>query len=95
MPSITLTNPANNWGGDTIIGRGRVRIGANEVIPMLTALTDLNAYRALHPTLSDANVISIADINGDGKWNNADIQSLLGYLQAGHGSAAAVPEPAT
>ncbi len=62
---------------------------------MLTALTDLNAYRALHPTLSDANVISIADINGDGKWNNADIQSLLGYLQAGHGSAAAVPEPAT
>ena len=33
MPSITLTNPANNWGGNTVIGRGRVRIGANEVIP--------------------------------------------------------------
>ena len=70
-------------------------VNGSDITAMLTALTNLNAYRAAHPTLTDANVLSIADINGDGKWNNADIQFLIGYLQAGHGSAAAVPEPAT
>ncbi len=33
-PTITLTNSDNDWGGDTVIGRGRTRIGGSgEVIP--------------------------------------------------------------
>jgi hypothetical protein len=31
----------------------------------------------------------------DQKFNNADLQGLITYLQTGHGSAAAVPEPAS
>jgi fibronectin-binding autotransporter adhesin len=34
MPTLTLTNSANDWGGNTVVGRGRVRIGGTgEVIP--------------------------------------------------------------
>jgi autotransporter-associated beta strand protein len=34
MPTMIFTNSANDWGGDTTIGNGRVRIGGSgEVIP--------------------------------------------------------------
>ena len=34
MPTITLSNATNNWGGNTTIGRGRIRVGGTgEVIP--------------------------------------------------------------
>jgi hypothetical protein len=42
-----------------------------------------------------APTLAIADLNADGKWNNLDMQGLLDYLKAGHGSTSAVPEPAT
>jgi len=37
----------------------------------------------------------IADINGDGHINNADMQALLDLLKTGGGSADPVPEPAS
>jgi autotransporter-associated beta strand protein len=33
MPTLTLSNPGNDWSGGTSMGNGRVRIGASEVIP--------------------------------------------------------------
>ena len=33
MPSVTLSNTSNNYGGNTTVGRGRLRLGASEVIP--------------------------------------------------------------
>jgi hypothetical protein len=40
-------------------------------------------------------VKSIGDVNGDGKFNNADLQYLLTTLKNGGGSADPVPEPAS
>ncbi len=34
----------------------------------------------------------IADVNGDGVFNNADLQALLNFLKDGNGSTS-VPEP--
>lgn len=39
------------------------------------------------------NIGSYSDVNGVGNFNNSNLQALLIYLKAGHGSAAAVPEP--
>ena len=61
---------------------------------MLIALTDLNAYKSAHGE-SDADLLAIGDINGDGKITNADLQALLTLLKSGGGSLAAVPEPAS
>ncbi len=36
----------------------------------------------------------IGDVNADGKFTNADLQSLIDLLKTGGGSIAAVPEPA-
>ena len=34
MPTMILTNSANDWSGNTTIGNGRIRIGGSgEVIP--------------------------------------------------------------
>ncbi len=58
---------------------------------MMTALTDINAYKSAHPSFDN----SIGDVNADGAFNNKDIQGLITYLQTGHGSVSAVPEPTT
>ncbi|ADB18769.1 autotransporter-associated beta strand repeat protein [Pirellula staleyi DSM 6068] len=39
--TLTLTNPANNYQGGTVINRGRLRTGANEVIPHTLASNSL------------------------------------------------------
>jgi Dockerin type I domain len=63
-----------------------------DVQAMLKAMTDLNAYKSLKG-LTDSQLISIGDINGDGFLTNVDLQSLLNQLHTGSGSAASVPEP--
>ena len=68
-------------------------VNALDIAAMTTALTDLNAYKAAHPGLTEANLLSIADLNSDGKWNNADLQGLVTYIKSGNGSVAAVAEP--
>jgi hypothetical protein len=62
---------------------------------MLTALTDLNAFKTAHPTLDSATLTDLGDLNADGAFNNLDLQGLITYLKTGHGSVSAVPEPAS
>jgi hypothetical protein len=60
---------------------------------MEQALTDLSAFEQSHGNLADWQVKSIGDVNGDGKFNNADLQYLLVTLKNGGGSDDPVPEP--
>jgi hypothetical protein len=69
-------------------------VNADDLPAMLTALTDLNAFKATH-SLSDADLQTIGDFDLDQKFTNADIQSFISFLQNGNGSLAAVPEPAS
>jgi fibronectin-binding autotransporter adhesin len=64
-------------------------VNAADLTAMMTALTDLNAYKTAHPTFDPG----IGDVNADGSFNNKDLQGLITYLQGGHGSVSAVPEP--
>ena len=66
-------------------------VNSLDVKAMLTALTDLKAYKAAN-SLTDANLLTVGDIDGSGTVTNADVQSLLTLLKNGGGSAA-VPEP--
>ena len=70
-------------------------VNASDVTSLLTVLTDINAYKALHPTLDTLEASDTLDVDQDGIVSNADLQGLLNYLNAGHGSLAAVPEPAS
>lgn len=66
-----------------------------DVVAMTTAFTDLSAYRAANPNLTDDNVLTIFDVNNDGMYNNGDMQGLLDKLLSGNGSVVGVPEPST
>ena len=68
-------------------------VNAADVTAMLTALTDINAYKAAHPTLDTFEASDILDVDQDGIVSNADLQGLLTTLKSGGGSVAAVPEP--
>ena len=67
-------------------------VNAADIPAMLAALTDLNSYKATN-SLSDANLLSIGDIDSSGAVTNADVQALLDLLKSGGGSVDAVPEP--
>ena len=69
---------------------GRRTIG--DVTSLMNAVQDLASYKSAHQ-LSDADLLSVGDINGDHVVNNFDVQSMLDLLRNGTG-AAAVPEPA-
>ena len=73
-------------------------VNGADVTTMLTALSDLNAYKSAN-ILSNDTFLDIGDLNGDLVVGNSDLQSLLTLLVTGHGSGAgsgapAVPEPA-
>ncbi len=67
---------------------------ASDIAAMLNALTDLNTFKARNG-LSDADLLSIGDIDGSGAVTNADINALIGLLRTGGGSVTALPEPAS
>ena len=69
-------------------------VNSADIPAMLAALADLNAYKSAH-ALSDADLLTIGDVDGDGKVTNADVQSLLTLLKYGGGSTTPVPEPAS
>jgi hypothetical protein len=69
-------------------------VNADDIPVMMQALTDLNKYKSTYG-LSDGDLPGIGDFDGDQKFTNADMQGFLAYLQAGNGSLAAVPEPAS
>ncbi len=75
------------------------QLTAADVPAMLAALKDLNAYKTAHG-LSDAQLRSLGDVNGDfnpakltGGVNNADLQALLNLLASRGTSMTSVPEP--
>ena len=59
---------------------------------MEAALTNPTGYMNTHSITADDLLIAGDDVNGDGVFNNADLQALLDYLNSGLGSSAAVPE---
>jgi hypothetical protein len=67
-------------------------VNTADIPTMLTALTDLNSYKT-GKGLTDANLLSVADVNKSGAITNADAQALLTILKSGGGSLSAVPEP--
>jgi hypothetical protein len=77
-------------------------LGVDDLPAMLRALTDLPGYQSQRG-LSNAEMLAIGDLNGDGQITNADIQGLLNRLASqgsGSGSAASetpktVAQPAT
>jgi hypothetical protein len=60
-----------------------------------TALTDATNFRSAHGLTDPTLFAKVSDINGDGSFNNADMQSLLDKLIAGGGGTNPVPEPAS
>ncbi|HZZ28499.1 MAG TPA: dockerin type I domain-containing protein, partial [Pirellulales bacterium] len=68
-------------------------VDAADIPVMEQALTNQPAYE-LSKGLTAAQVLAIGDLDGDGKFTNTDVQSLLNALQAGGGSTSPVPEPA-
>jgi hypothetical protein len=69
-------------------------VNATDILAMEGALADLPGYQ-LRTGANAQQLKDVADINGDNKVNNADLQKLLSYLIAGNGSNNAVPEPGT
>ncbi len=63
---------------------------------MLQALTDLNVYQQTK-LLADPDLLTVADVSGNGTITNADIQAELDLVitNGGAGAATAVPEPAS
>jgi T5SS/PEP-CTERM-associated repeat protein len=62
------------------------------------ALTDLDGYKAAHGNMTNAQLVSLGDLDGDGLVTSADVQGLIDLLANGGGvgapsSATAVPEP--
>ncbi len=70
------------------------QVTPTDIPAMLTGLTDLNVYKITHNYLSDNDLLSIGDMDSDGRVTNADIQPLLDILIAG-GAVITVPEPGT
>ncbi len=71
------------------------QVTAADIPIMLTALTDPQAFM-IAQNLEPDELITIGDVNHDGKFDNRDIQSLLDLVIAGGGGGtSAVPEPAT
>jgi hypothetical protein len=84
-----------------VFARERVIIphgDAADIQAKMSALTDLNDYKAAR-SLTDADLLAIGDINGDGKVTNADVEALIALVannsRTGYDSLTAVSEPAT
>ncbi|HZZ28563.1 MAG TPA: dockerin type I domain-containing protein [Pirellulales bacterium] len=67
-------------------------VDAADIPAMELALANLPSYESTY-SVTETALPSFSDINGDGKFNNPDLQALLNSLQSGGGSLLAVPEP--
>ncbi len=74
------------------------QLTAADVPAMISALTNLNAYKTAH-NMSDIQLRAVGDVNGDfnpatltGGVNNPDLQALLNLLKGS--TMTSVPEPA-
>ena len=68
-------------------------VNANDLAAMMSALSNKPEFAASHGLTADQLGL-IGDLNGDGKFTNADLPALLARLSSGGGSAS-VSEPAT
>ena len=72
-----------------------------DIQALMTALSDMDAYIGANPDLkSDPQLqLQVADVNGDGKIDNADVQALIALVAndtaSGSSLLTPVPEPAT
>ena len=69
-------------------------VNAADIPAMLAALVDLNGYKTAN-RLTDADLLSIGDLDASGALTNSDINALIGLLRTGGGSLDTVPEPAS
>ena len=60
-------------------------VNAADIPVMVAALTDIFTYKSSH-SLTNADLLSIGDLDHSGAINNADVQSLLDLLKSGGGS---------
>ncbi|HZZ26911.1 MAG TPA: LamG-like jellyroll fold domain-containing protein, partial [Pirellulales bacterium] len=58
---------------------------AADLVALMKALVDLNAYQSIH-SLSQQDLLNIADIDSDGHVTNMDVQALINLLIGGSGS---------
>jgi thermolabile hemolysin len=77
---------------------GHVDVG--DVAAVMGSLVDLNGYKTSHG-LTNQQTLDVADVNGDKKVNDADLERLICLLANGGGTGSgtatltAVPEPAS
>ena len=92
--------PQDIGGAITGLTKGDINrdghVNAADVSAMLTALTDVNKFASTNNMFA-SDVSYAGDVDSDGSFTNADLQSLLTLLGSGGGSGtgsvAAVPEP--
>ncbi|HZZ27533.1 MAG TPA: lamin tail domain-containing protein [Pirellulales bacterium] len=63
-------------------------VDASDLVSMMQMLVNMAGYQLSH-TLTDSDLLFIADINGDHHVNNADLQYLIDQLLNGGGSTSA------
>ncbi len=71
-------------------------VDAKDIGALQLALANIDLYESTYGVSnSDLTQIEALPGRGTGNLNNADLQGLINYLQAGNGSLSAVPEPST
>jgi hypothetical protein len=74
-------------------------VDAGDIVAMEMALANPAEYQTTffnnNPNYVASDLSSLGDVNGDGVFNNADVQALINLLQSGGGSLQSVPEPAS
>ncbi|HZZ26391.1 MAG TPA: dockerin type I domain-containing protein [Pirellulales bacterium] len=74
-------------------------VDSTDIAAMELALTNPTLYQTTYfnsnPNYTTSDMGLIGDVNGDGVFNNLDVQALLNKLLSGGGSVAPVPEPAS
>ena len=97
---VTISTPSTILLGDMNFDG---HVNTKDIAAMQLALTNTSSYLSTNfgngtPSshgVTTGNIGSYADVTGGTTFNNSDEQALLTYLIAGHGSATAVPEPAS
>ena len=85
-----------------------LQVTVADISALMTALSNLNGFETSRGITTNAQLLQVADINGDGVVNNLDLQSLIseeansiigsvviGGSGSGGATLVAVPEPAS
>ncbi len=70
-------------------------VNSADISAAMATMTDLQSYETSEQLTDPQQFLDVADVNHDGKFNNADLQALLNLLKSGGGSNNSVPEPST